>query len=138
MTMKSIEIYYNIVDIPDITDRSDFSPEALPFRNAAMEHIENAMTAVNAGEWVGAEIGSGEVNFGFDVEDFDTAEAVVRTAVAGTPYDCIREITRNEFSEEDMIAAEQAAAAQPTIKPMTKFETISMLLFRRMPKRFRQ
>jgi len=73
MTMKNIEIYYNIVDIPDITDRSDFSPEALPFRNAAMEHIENAMTAVNAGEWIGAEVGSGEVNFGFDVEDFDAS-----------------------------------------------------------------
>lgn len=138
MTMKSIEIYYNIADIPDISDRSGSSSEALSFRNVAMEHIENAMTAANAGEWIGAEIGSGEVNFGFDVNDFDAAEAVVRAAVAGTPYDCIREITRREFTEDDLLAAEQAAAAQPHVKPMTKLELVGLLLFRRMPKRFRQ
>ena len=43
----------------------------------------------------------GEVNFGFDVEDFDAAEACVRKSVKDTPYDCIREIERREFDESD-------------------------------------
>ena len=59
--MKSIEIYYDIADIPDLTDRGPFSGEALSFRNQAMEHIENALMEANAGEWAGAEIGRHEV-----------------------------------------------------------------------------
>ena len=132
MTEKSIEIYYDIADIPDITDRSDFSVEALDFRNAAMEHIENALTEANAGKWFGAEIGSGEVNFGFNVEDFDFAEATVRKAVLGTRFANIREIAQNEFSEEDFVNT------QSDIKPLGFFGLISLLLFRRMPKRFRE
>lgn len=96
MTYKSIEIYYDIAAIPEIKDRSGFSPEALDFRNAAMDHIEKAVIEAGAGDWAGAEIGSGEVNFGFEVEDFEKAEAVVRAAVEGTKFDCIREITRYE------------------------------------------
>lgn len=132
MTQKSIEIYYDIADIPDITDRSGFSGEALKFRNAAMKHIENALDAAKVGEWEGAEIGSGEVNFGFSVEDFDLAEATVRQAVSGTRFAKIREIARHEFSEEDM------ADAQTDIKPLGFFGFISLLLFKRLPKRFRE
>lgn len=101
MTIKSIEIYYDISEIPDILDRNDFSSEALNFRNEAMEHVENALLADNLGEWVGAEIGAGEVNFGFEVEDFDLAEAAVYRAVNGTRFANIREIVRDEFSEEN-------------------------------------
>ena len=43
MIHKSIEIYYDIADIPNISDRSNFSNEALNFRNEAMEHIESAL-----------------------------------------------------------------------------------------------
>ena len=96
MTMKSIEIYYNIADLP-----GDFRDRALDFRNAAMERIEAAMIKAGVGEWEGAEIGMGEVNFGFAVEDFDAAEAVVRDAVAGTEFEGIREISRREFNPED-------------------------------------
>ena len=94
---KSIEVYYNVADIPD-----EYS-DVLNFRNAAMELIENALTAAGAGEWSGAESGTNyktgkpEVNFGFEVPDFENAEAIVRETVKGTAFDCIREITRYEF-----------------------------------------
>jgi hypothetical protein len=39
----------------------------------------------------------GEVNFGFEVEDFERSERIVRAAVKGTPYECIREITRFSY-----------------------------------------
>ena len=93
-TEKSIEIYYDVADM---------SPEALDFRNAAMELIETEMEKAGIGEWEGAEIGKSidtdgfEVNFGFSVTDFDAAEALVRQTVAGTPFEGIREIKRNEY-----------------------------------------
>ncbi len=105
MSFKSIEIYYDIADIPDIADRSGFSPEALEFRNEAMDHVENAIMEAGVGEWSGAEIGSGEVNFGFTVEDFDTAEAVVSDAIANTRFAGIREITRFEMTEDEVVTA---------------------------------
>lgn len=88
-----IEIYYDIASIP-----AGF-PHPLDFRNAAMELIERALTDAGAGEWDGAEIGMGEVNFGFEVEGFDRAEAIVRAAVKGTPFDCIREIDRRTWPD---------------------------------------
>lgn len=87
---KSIEVYYDIADIPSGYDHY------LDFRNEAMELIENALDAAGAGEWSGAESGMGEVNFGFEVEDVERAEKIVRATVKGTPFDCIREITRYE------------------------------------------
>lgn len=105
MTFKSIEIYYDIDRIPGITaciakpglPRWDESDRALDFRNDAIELIEDALLAACAGEWEGAEIGGGEVNFGFAVDDFDEAEDIVRTVVTGTKFACIREIVRTEF-----------------------------------------
>lgn len=94
----SIEIYYDIGDVPE------GYAHPLDFRNAAMAHIETALAKENAGEWEGAEIGANletgipEVNFGFSVTDFDVAERIVRDAVRGTPFDGIREITRFEFA----------------------------------------
>lgn len=94
----SIEIFYTIGDLPE------GYAHPLDFRNAAMAHIETALTGANAGEWEGAEIGANletgipEVNFGFSVADFVVAERIVRDAVRGTPFDCIREITRFEFA----------------------------------------
>jgi len=85
---KSIEIYYDEKSIPEGYDHP------LDFRNEAMEFIETALEQADAGEWSGAESGMGEVNFGFEVKDFDKAEAIVRKTVSGTPFDCIREITR--------------------------------------------
>ena len=109
MTYKTLEIYYDVDRIPGISDRSDWSGEALAFRNRAMEHVEAALERAGAGEWVGAEIGAGEVNFGFEVEDFDQAEAVIRAAVAGTEFEGFREIERHEMTEEEMAAAAEAA-----------------------------
>jgi len=94
---KSVEIYYNTADVP-----AEYG-DCLDFRNAAMELIEGALEKADAGEWCGAESGNNcetgepEVNFGFEVSDFDAAEAVVRATVKGTEFDCIREITRCEF-----------------------------------------
>lgn len=85
---RAIEIYYDVEAIPP-----DYA-DALDFRNEAMELIEAALTEADAGEWSGAESGMGEVNFGFEVADFDQAEKVVRAAVADTPFSAIREITR--------------------------------------------
>ena len=85
---KSIEVYYDIDRIP-VTFEGP-----LDFRNGAMEMIEAALTKAEAGEWSGAEIGMGEVNFGFAVTDFDRAEQIVRASVKGTVFDCIREIAR--------------------------------------------
>ncbi|WP_095589821.1 hypothetical protein [Actibacterium ureilyticum] len=134
MSDKTIEIYYDIADIPGLSDRSDFSAQALDFRNAAMDHIEAALIAADAGDWQGAEIGAGEVNFGFSVDDFDQAEAVVRQAVAGTRFENIREIVRHAFTEEELASLEAATA---DIKPLGFFGLIGLLLFKRMPKRFR-
>lgn len=134
MTDKSIEIYYDIADIPNISDRSEFSSEALKFRNAAMEQIEQALIQANAGEWEGAEIGLGEVNFGFGVKDFDLAEATVYQAVAGTKFENIREIARHELSPEDIA---EMQADHEYIRPLGLIELIGVLVFRRMPKRFR-
>ena len=132
MSHKSIEIYYDIAAIPGISNRDEMSPEALAFRNAAMEHVERAVEAAGAGSWAGAEIGAGEVNFGFNVNDFDEAESTVREAVKGTRFESIREIVRNEFLEEDFAEAENMQT------PLGFFGLIYLLIFRRMPKRFRQ
>jgi len=131
--MKSIEIYYTIADIPDITDRNAFSGQALSFRNEAMDHIEQALLEADAGEWQGAEIGADEVNFGFDVSDFDQAEQIVRAAVAGTRFENFREIVRNEMDMADFEVPEEVA----DIKPLNFFEVIGLMVFKRMPKRFR-
>ncbi len=93
ISYRSIEIYFNQSDIPNGYDPLDF-------RNQAMELVETAMAKADAGEWSGADIGANletgepEVNFGFEVNDFGQAEALVREALRGTPFDCIREITR--------------------------------------------
>ncbi|MCG7519429.1 hypothetical protein [Ruegeria sp. Ofav3-42] len=131
MSDKSIEIIYSIADIPDITDRSAFSAQALDFRNAAMEHIESALTVANLGEWEGAEIGADEVSFGFSVYDFEQAEAAVRQAVSGTRYAGICEIVRCELSENDF------GGIAVDAKPLGFFGMLSLLIFRRLPKRFR-
>lgn len=138
MSMKSIEIYYDIATIPDITDRSDLSAEAFEFRNDAIEHIKVALENAEAGEWEGAEIGGGEVNFGFSVENHDEAERLVRESVAGTVFDCIRSIERFEISSEQLFEMEKAATSMPQVKPMNLFETVGMLVSRQLPKRFRQ
>ncbi len=97
--LKSLEIYYDVATMPGVAPGD--MQAALGFRNAAMDHIELALGP--AGEWEGAEIGTdpatGQIaaNFGFTVEDFDAAEAIIRRAVAGTPYAVIREIRRAEI-----------------------------------------
>lgn len=115
MTEKSIEIYYDIADLPG--DCSRISVKALDFRNAAMQRIEDALTSAGLGEWEGAEIGSGEINFGFSVDDFDAAEAVVRSAVAGTEFERIREIERRELDLEDFLA-ENVAPVPSKFRPI--------------------
>lgn len=105
MTFKSIEVYYDIASIPGVFGRvtgpglpaPDIAEVALEFRDAAIELIEDALLDAGAGEWQGAEIGMGEINFGFAVDDFDLAEAIVLTTVAGTPFAHYREIVRREF-----------------------------------------
>lgn len=96
-TGKFIEIYYDIAAIPPDYDHP------LDFRNAAMERIEVALAEAGIGEWSGAEsgmnlkTGAPEVNFGFEVTAFEPAEATVREAIRGTPFEGIREIVRSEM-----------------------------------------
>ncbi|MEL6915958.1 MAG: hypothetical protein AAFP13_15795 [Pseudomonadota bacterium] len=102
MTDKSIEVYHDIAAIP-----GEEAP--LEFRNAAMALIEAALEEAGAGEWEGAEIGAGEVNIGFEVEDFDVAEGIVRAAVAGTRLAGIARIERREMTEADYLAMVSAS-----------------------------
>ena len=115
MSEKNIEIYYDIDAIPGAREARNVGKVALNFRNAAMDLIENALAEADAGEWTGAEIGSGEVNFGFTVTDFEKAEAIVRDTVAGTEFEGIRNIHRSEFSDEDL-AAMQSVEMDPNFK----------------------
>ena len=109
MGFKSIEIYYDIDAIPEISThlarpglpRWDETDRALTFRGDAIELIEDALMDAHAGEWEGAGISGSELNFGFAVDDFDAAEEIVRRAVTGTRFENFREIVRNEF---DMVA----------------------------------
>ena len=97
---RSVEIYYNVADIPAGYEHY------LEFRNEAMELIERALADADAGEWAGAESGANfdtgepEVNFGFEVEDFDHAEKIIRATVANTPFERIREITRYDSAAD--------------------------------------
>lgn len=111
MLFKSIEIFYDIDTIPDVATNAarsgapqcDEADRVLDFRGEAIELIEEALLSAHAGEWEGAGIGRGEVSFGFAVDDFDEAEAIVRKAVAGTPYAGIREIFRFETEAADLV-----------------------------------
>ncbi|MBS8227369.1 hypothetical protein [Vannielia litorea] len=99
-TGKTIEIYYDAGQIPP-----GYS-DPLSFRNAAIDLIEAALAKAGVGEWAGAESGANlvtgepEVNFGFDVTEFERAEEIVREAVRGTPFEGIREISRFEASAQ--------------------------------------
>ncbi len=97
-TIGSIEIYYSTRDIP-----SGFA-NAIEFRDAACALIETALTEAEIGKWVGSESGEDEVNFGFEVGDIQSAERLVRRAVAGSPFEKIRAIIRFPF--QDDVAAE--------------------------------
>lgn len=101
MTYRSIEIYYDIARIPGCDGTNPMDPNALPFRNAAKELIEAELEGRGLGTWEGAEIGMGEIAFGFEVTDCDAAEAAVRKAVSGTPFENIREIARFEEELDD-------------------------------------
>ena len=109
MNDKTIEIYYDVSAIPTTSGRTATPLEALEFRNAAMDLVETALEEADAGTWMGAEIGGGEVNFGFEVGDFDRAEEIVRRTVQGTEFDIIREIERHELTDEDMAAMAEMA-----------------------------
>lgn len=89
---KSIEIYYDVAEIPR-------SVTPLEFREAACAVIEQALIDAEAGQWEGSETGRGEVNFGFEVQDLERAVKIVRAAVKGTPFERIREITRYSDTE---------------------------------------
>lgn len=108
---RSIEIYYDIDMIPDLSGvvprpglpRWDEARRALDFRGDAIELIEEALIAAGLGEWEDAGIGRGEVRLGFAVDDFDAAEAIVRAAVEGTRFEGIREISRLETDSSELL-----------------------------------
>lgn len=101
MSYKSLEICYDIAQVPETDAAGNPAEAALAFRNAAMDLIETALNEAGLGEWAGAEIGEDDLTFGFEVDDFDAAEAAVRAAVVGTPFETIREIIRFEDEDED-------------------------------------
>ena len=95
-----LEIFYDQSAIPDGFNHP------LDFRNAAMAVIETALTEADAGTWSFAESGANartgmlEVNFGFDVADAERAEKIIRAAVRGTPYACIRDIIHHPATDD--------------------------------------
>lgn len=109
MQVKSIEIYYDVSAIPGLGEADPV--RVLDFQSAAMELIENALLDADAGEGAGDGAsdgpgaqglgGAGQLAFGFDVADFDRAEAIVRSAVKGTPYQNIRQIERQSVDPND-------------------------------------
>ena len=105
MIYKSIEIYYDIAAIPGCDGSNPMDPKAVPFRDAARTVITEALAKAKIGTPEGAEIGMGEVNFGFEVRNCELAEATVRKAVQGTPYEGIREIVHFEDALEDLMIA---------------------------------
>lgn len=105
MSYKTLEIIYDIKSIPGIRT-AGMSPEALDFRNEAMEVIEEALITVGVGEWTGADIGEEEVSIQFRVADYDLAETIVRQTVADTRFANIREILRAELDEDEEGLAE--------------------------------
>lgn len=102
---RALQVIYRVDDIPGALSLSD----TLAFRNAAMDHIERALLAADAGEWIGAEAGhdplcgSAVASLGFEVHDLDEAEELIRRAVAGTPYAPILRIDRREIETEDLV-----------------------------------
>ena len=132
MLSKSVDIFYDTATIPNSNNGTN-SRATLKFRNAAMDLIETALIDAEAGEWEGAEIGGGEVNFGFSVQNFDQAEAIIRAAVKGTPYEGIRNITRREIDTAELPLE---SADLSNVKPMSFLEMIGVLVFRRVPKRW--
>ncbi|MEM9032692.1 MAG: hypothetical protein AAGB18_08595 [Pseudomonadota bacterium] len=105
MIYKSIEIYYDIASIPGCDGSNPEDPRAVPFRDDARELITDALAKARLGTPEGAEIGMGEVNFGFEVRNCELAEAMVRKAVQGTPFAGIREIVHFEDTLEDLMIA---------------------------------
>jgi hypothetical protein len=99
---KTIEIIYDVADIPGVNPHDDYSLSALDFRNEAMDFIEQALCKwMPDAEWSFAESGMGGVNFGFCVPDFDQAEAIIRSAVKDTKFEKIRQFQRIEFDDDD-------------------------------------
>ncbi|MEM6973861.1 MAG: hypothetical protein AAF577_13750 [Pseudomonadota bacterium] len=98
MIRKSIEVCYDIAEIPGLGP--DDLRGALDFRNAASALIEAAVEEAGIGAWEGTEIGGGRVSFGFQVHDFERAEALVRQTVAGTEFAKIAEIERNVWDDD--------------------------------------
>ena len=124
MIEKSIEIYYDVADMPD-----KYLRKPLNFRNAAMERIEKALVEAGLGEWEGAEVGPCEVNFGFSVVDFDSAEVAVRKAVAGTEFEGIREIRRQEIDMDALLAQQEAAISEGAGRKVpAKFRILQIVL----------
>jgi hypothetical protein len=110
---KTIEVTYRIQDIPGTGPDGANSTAALDFRNAAMELIEAALEAENTGEWEGADIGMGEVSFGFMTNDPRQAENIIWRAVSGTPYE--RNLTLRVISYDDPAFAEPDPATRPRL-----------------------
>ena len=94
MAKKHIGIFYKISSIPE-------GVNALHFRDAAMDLVDEAMEEHRAGRSTEAEVRAKEVSLGFRVRDYDQAERIVQQAVAGTQYDCISDIKRFEFDARD-------------------------------------
>jgi hypothetical protein len=99
MIHKSIEVVYNILDIPGIPS-AGVTTESIDFRNEAMDLLESALKSTRAGNWLGAEITIDQISIRFRVQDFDAAERIVRQSVANTPYAIIHAIQRAELESD--------------------------------------
>ena len=80
---KIIEVVYNTCDIPGDGPCHRIDPRALQFRDKAIDRIGAALADAGLGTFLAPDTGHGEVSGRFIVDDFDLAEDVIWTAVAG-------------------------------------------------------
>ena len=101
--MKSVDICSDIPTIDGSGGASATSEDALGFRYAAIEHIAIALPEAGSGDWLEPGLGMGEVNFDFDMQYCEAAEAAVPASVEGTPFANRGKIARSEFDPADFV-----------------------------------
>ncbi|MDU8927332.1 hypothetical protein RXV86_08040 [Alisedimentitalea sp. MJ-SS2] len=87
--MQFLQITYHI--------RGDFAEkDELDKRNALLDKLDEFLALTGQGYWVDASSGSGTMELGFEVVDFDIAETTLREQLKGSEYDNFLTITPNQ------------------------------------------
>lgn len=98
MIYRALEISYEVGTLP-----CNLRGDVIDFRNMALAHLDAALTEARAGEWEGTEQEGDKITFSFHVDDFDRAEAVLKRALAGTPYAGVTSLYRVETTHAALV-----------------------------------